>query len=53
MVAAQVEIEPADYYGESGVGAHGYEEEGAVFEVRVRVGGEEDGESGDGHGDGD
>ena len=49
MVAAEVEIEPADYDRESGVGAHGDEEEGAVFEVRARVGGEEDSESGDGH----
>ena len=49
MVAAEVEIEPADYDREGGVGAHGDEEEGAVFEVRARVGGEEDRESGDGH----
>ena len=37
MVAAEVEIEPADYDGEGGVGAHGDEEEGGVFEVRARV----------------
>lgn len=53
MVPAEVEIEPTDYYGEGGVGPHGYEEEGAVFEMWVRVRGEEDGEAGDGHGDGD
>ena len=53
VVAAEVEVEPADYDGEGGVGAHGDEEEGGVFEVRPRVDGEEDGEAGDGHGDGD
>ena len=53
MVPAEVEIEPADYDGESGVGAHGDEEEGAVFEVWARVRGEEDSEARDGHGYGD
>ena len=41
MVAAQVEVEPADCYRESGVGARSDEEEGAVLEVRARVGSEE------------
>ncbi len=53
MVAAQVEVEPAHGHREGGVGAHGDEEEGGVFEVRVRVGGEEDGEAGNGHADGE
>ena len=53
MVAAEVEVEPADDDGEGGVGAHGDEEEGGVLEVRARVDGEEDGEAGDGDGDGD
>ena len=53
VVAAEVEVEPADDDGQGGVGAHGDEEEGGVFEVRPRVDGEEDGEAGDGHGDGD
>ena len=53
MVPAEVEIEPADYDGEGGVGSHCDEEEGAVFEMGVRVCGEEDGEAGDGHGDGE
>ena len=39
MVAAEVEIEPADDYGEGGVGAHCDEEEGRVFEMRARVDG--------------
>lgn len=52
MVAAEVHAEPADDDGEGGVGAHGDEEEGGVFEVGVFVGGEEDGEAGDGYGDG-
>ena len=37
MVAAEVEIEPADYDWKGGVGAHGDEEEGGVFKVRARV----------------
>ena len=41
MVAAQVEIEPADCYWEGGVSAHGDEEEGAILEVRACVGSEE------------
>ena len=49
MVAAQVEIEPADYYREGGVGAHGDEEEGAILEVWARVGSEEYGKSGNRH----
>ncbi len=49
MVAAQVEIEPADCYRESGVGAHSDEEEGAILEVRARVGGEEYSKSCDRH----
>ena len=49
MVAAEVEIEPADYDREGGVGAHGNEEEGAIFEVRARVGGEEDSKARDRH----
>ena len=53
VVAAEVEVEPADDDGQGGVGAHGDEEEGGVFEVRPRVDGEEDGEAGDGHGDGE
>ena len=53
VVAAEVEVEPADDDGQGGVGAHGDEEEGGVLEVRPRVDGEEDGEAGDGHGGGD
>ena len=49
VVAAQVEVEPAHDDGEGGVGAHGDEEEGGVFEVGARVDGQEDGEAGDGH----
>ena len=49
MVAAEVEIEPADYYRECGVGAHSDEEECAVFEVWARVGGEEDSKASDRH----
>ena len=41
MVAAQVEIEPADYYREGRVCAHGDEEKGAIFEVRALVRSEE------------
>lgn len=52
-MAAQVEVEPAHNDGEGGEGAHCDEEEGAVLEVAVRVGGEEDGEACNGHGDGD
>ena len=53
VVAAEVEVEPADDDRKGGVGAHCDEEEGGVFEVRTRVDGQEDGEAGDGHGDGD
>ena len=53
MVAAEVEVEPADDDGEGGVGAHGDEEEGGVLEVGAGVHGEEDGEAGDGGGDGE
>ena len=53
VVAAQVEVEPAHDDGEGGVGAHGDEEEGGVFEVGARVDGQEDGEAGDGGGDGE
>ena len=50
VMAAQVEVEPADDDGQGGVDAHGDEEEGGVFEVGVFVGGQEDGEAGDGDG---
>ena len=53
VVAPEVEVEPADYDRQRGVGAHGHEEEGAVLKVGVCVGGEEDSEASDGHGDGD
>lgn len=53
MVAAEVHVEPADDDGHGAVGAHGDEEEREVFDVRLGVDVEEDGEAGDGEGDGD
>lgn len=53
MVAAEVEVEPADDNREGRVRAHGDEEQRRVFEVGPRVHGQYDGEAGDGHGCGD
>lgn len=53
MMAAKVEIEPADYNRQSRVCAHRDQEEGAVFEMCVFVGGQQDSESGDTHCDRD
>ena len=39
MVAAEVEVEPADDDGQGGVCAHCHKEQGCVFEVRSRVDG--------------
>lgn len=47
VVAAEVEIEPADNDGHGGEAAHGDEENRCVLEVRPVVNGQEDGESGD------
>lgn len=40
MMSTQVHVEPADYDGHSGVGAHGYEEQASVFHVYVVVDGD-------------
>lgn len=53
VVAAEVEVEPADDDREGRVRAHGDEEQRRVLEVRPRVHGQQDGEAGDGHGGGD
>lgn len=50
---AEVHGEPADDDGHGRVDAHGDEEEGCVFEVVVRVHGDEDAEAGDGDEDGE
>lgn len=47
-VSAQVHRHPADDDGHGGVGAHGDEEEGGVFRMRVVVDREEDGCAGEG-----
>lgn len=53
MMSANVEIEPAYCDWKCGIGAHGHEEQGTVFEMLVMVGCEEDREAGYGHGDWD
>ena len=50
---AEVEVEPTHHYGQSAVSTHGDEEQGAVLEMRAVMGREQDGESGNGHGDGE
>ena len=46
MVTTQVHVKPADYYGHSGVGTHGYEEERGVLNIAVIVDCKENSESG-------
>lgn len=50
VVAAEVEVEPADRDRERGVDARRDEEQRRVFEMRPRVHGQQDGEAGDGDG---
>ncbi len=53
MMAAEVEVVPAYNDRHSAVGAHGYEEECCVLQIRPLLDGEQDAEASYGDGDGD